>query len=487
MGQKQPPQSQGAASNQRPDVSQTAQGPAVQQSQTSQMASTNASGTAQMIQLMVSPPSPVDTAGRLRGRPRATVAFPACSDELLALIRTGKLPIVDIGDPPVDEIALTFTDYFAFSRHQTLGQLRDGSEVDQLIGEKLDPKLAGCHKEWSFESTGGRVRSLWPSDCCICEPCLTLNGYRNHPRYTTQNAPPTPGIRRLFIADALWLFFYDQMGIHQILGAILDAFAGSGRLPIPNGSLLGNTVEDNIAAVILEIMVRQTKTGLSSGVRDRAMLYRTALGWNTKIGMALSLDTEVNSGFSSLFHRFVYNALEFYRDRRLAVAIQSQAVPNARPSVATLVTLQNTLDVLRKRFEPFDYGRNYSNTLAGIVWTIAGMSVIRQLSNTLGIPTAYGDPHEFIPAAYDLLVLKRPVTRGDVNRYSVHRDCATNGRDILLDIEVLNFSDQVELENWLTQVEPKVEAYRTAYRNLTGIDLGASATAAVEQQVPAMA
>ena len=82
-------------------------------------------------------------------------------------------------------------------------------------------------------------------------------------------------------------------------------------------------------------------------------------------------------------------------------------------------------------------------------------------------------------------MLKRAVTHGETNRFIVHRDCARNGRDVLLDLEVIDHLDTNpggELENWVTQIEAKVESYRTAYRTLTGIDLGASATPMVEQQ-----
>jgi hypothetical protein len=72
-----------------------------------------------------------------------------------------------------------------------------------------------------------------------------------------------------------------------------------------------------------------------------------------------------------------------------------------------------------------------------------------------------------------------------MNRYDLHRQCAQNGRNILLDLEVINHllkEPGQELENWLTQVEGKIEGYRTAYRTLTGVDLGASTTPAIEQQ-----
>jgi hypothetical protein len=440
----------------------------------------------QLVQLTMAPQDPVDTAASLLGKPRVTVAFPPCTDELLGLVRTGDS----------DEITESFRDYFKFRRHHIFGEelvapARGSNpakfrDLDDRLGEVVDEKLLYCTEDGPFIVREG---ASWPSECCICNPCVTLDGLRDHPVSDLAN-PPVPGIRRLFIGDVVWLFYYERMGVQQILGAILDAFATTGRLPISNGSLEPSTIKDDVVALVLEVMVRQTKTGLSSSVRDRGALYRTAIGWESSLARGMGLNTEVNGGFSTLFHRFIFNALEYYRDRRLAVAIQSTSV--GRPSVATLMTLKDTIDLLKKRFEAFDYGRNYYNTLAGIVWMIAGLTIIRDLRGTLGIPAAAFDmPHEFIPAAYDLLVLNRPASRAEVNRYDVHRTCAINARDILLDLEVLNHNDMTPvtgaLERWMTQIEPKVEAYRTAYRNLTGVDLGASATPMIEHQAMAMA
>jgi hypothetical protein len=429
------------------------------------------------------PLSPVDTAQRLREEPRITVAFPPCTDELLALVRSGER----------DEISRSFIDYFKRQRHSIFGQERlpdraDGPSPKGPTYGNLSDKLGDVLDTELLPSGRDKV-AQWPSECCICTPRVTLDGLRNHP----DSVPATaPGIRRLFIGDVAWLFYYERMGIQQILGAILDAYATTGRLPISNGALESGSVRDDVVALVLEVMVRQAKMGLSSSVRDRGALYRTAIGWESAPARGLGLDTEINTGFSNLFHRFIFNALEYYRDKRLAAAIQSTASV-ARPSVATLVTLSDTIDLLKKRFEAFDYGRNYYNTLAGIVWTIAGMTIIRELRGTLGIPSAaFESPNEFIPAAYDLMVLRRPYTRSEMNRYDVHRSCAINARHILLDLEVVKHGDQStnppgELDRWLEQIESKVEAYRTAYRNLTGVDLGASPTPPVEQQVPAMA
>lgn len=418
------------------------------------------------------PATRINTADRLNRTPRVTVAFPPCTDELLALIRSAD----------TDEITTLFTDYFAFEHHVILGQDTNGSELSAQLPSRLDPTLLSCVAGAGGGPTIAHSTGVpWPTECCLCSPCVTLKGARNPP---PASFPAQPTIRRLFLGDALWMYYYERMGVHQILGAILDAYATTGRLPISNGSLLAG-IEDDIIALVLEVMVRQTKMGMSSTVRDRAGVYRTALGWNSDGGRKLNIDSEVNTGFNTLFHKFIYHALEFYRDKRLAVAIQGAAGGVARPSVATLITISETVEVLKKRFEAFDYGRNYYNTLAGIVWTVAGLSIVRGLVDALGIPRTFGDAHEFVPAAYDLLVLKRPVTHGETNRFIVHNECARNGRNILLDLEVVNHRQAApgeELEDWLTQVESKVEAYRTAYRTLTGIDLGTAASQTVEQQ-----
>jgi hypothetical protein len=427
------------------------------------------------------PDKKIDTAAELNKKLRVTVAFPPCTDELLAL---------NNGTDTSDEINRFYNEYFTPVRHRIFGQDPGDPpvELDTQLPNHLDPRAVSClNDEIIVEAIPQSQHSqqygpvAWPTECCLCPPCVTLDGNRNPP----PNPPFTtvPHLKRLFVGDVLWAYFFDRMGIHQILGVILDAFASTGRLPISNGSIeLG--VRDDIVALVLEVMVRQTKTGLSSTVRDRGSMYRTTLGWTSEGGRKLNLDTEVNTGFNTLFHKFIFHSLEFYRDKRLAVAIQGASGGIARPSVATLVTIKETIEVLKKRFEAFQYGRNYYNALSAIVWTIAGMSIVRELRTTLGIPPAFNAPDEFISAAYDILVLKRPVTQGAANRFIVHRECATQGRNLLLDLEVVNHLDANpggQLEEWLTQVEATVEAYRTNYLTLTGADLGV-ATAAIDQQ-----
>lgn len=414
------------------------------------------------ITLSQAPVAPVDTTTPLNNRPAVNVAYPPCTDVLLSLIKTTDVPQTE-----KDHITLYFDEYFRF-RSSDIVLFANIGATD------LDRGLVDClnaHDE------------AWPPGCCLCPSCIELNGNRN-----PGPAGVTPSFRRLFIADLVWLYYFDRFGIFRILGVILDDFATTGRFPISNGSL-DPGLRDDITALILEAMVRETKSGLSSGVRERESTYRRCLGWASASGRKLTIPSQVNTGFSTQFHRFIYHALEFFKDRRLAVAVRGVASPSAPPSAATLVTLSDTIDVLKKRFEVFDYGRNFFNTLNGIVWAIAAMSVVREIRTTLGIPPAYNEPHEYLSAAYDLLVARQAVTGTESNRYTLHRECARDARDILLDIEALNeqaagFAEPGgELDRWLTQVEGRIEGYRTAYRALTSIDLGETRDAAVEQRI----
>lgn len=428
------------------------------------------------------PSLPIDTAARLTDIGAVSAVFPACGEILLSLIKTTGIQAKD-----KDDLTKFFDEYFKFGqRYQIMSGSLRGVVDNQLLACNGDIILAAPNL--SDSATDHLL------ECCYCSPCIIIDGNRDalilpSGGVTSNNKPPLTldqiHIKRLFLGDLLWLYYFERLGVFKILGVILEDFATKGQIPISNGTIDAD-MKDDLIAIVLETMVQQIKTGLSSTIRDRDSSYRRCLGWTSDVGRKLGLDSVVNTGFSELFHKFLYNAIQFYTDRRLAVAIRTAAAPATPISVATLITIRDTMNVMQKRFEVFDYGRNYTHTLAGIVWAIAGMTIVRELRTTLGIPPSYNSPEEYLPAAYDLLVLKRPVTQGESNRYLLHRDCAQTGRDLLLDMQVLNISASNfadpggELESWLNQVEAKVEGYRTAYRTLTGVDIGLSATPTIE-------
>jgi hypothetical protein len=301
----------------------------------------------------------------------------------------------------------------------------------------------------------------------IPRPCLQVRGRRG-----------TYGIRfnQLFIGDLLWLFFHERMGIHAMVGALLDDFVTRGRFPLrPLG----------VEGLMLEGLVREVKAGLSSTCADRDTSYRRCLGLTSETGKVRgNPNAPLNSKFLTLWHSLIHLVSGYYNEKRLAVAIQNSATAAGRPSRATLTSIKETVGQLRKAFDPFKYGRNHTHTLSGIVWTLSGFELILRLRSQLGIPEPYQSPDELIPAAYTLLLGEGGTVSGG-NRYTAHRDCATAGRAILLDVQALDFDQtsvplgDAELIQWLDDVESSFELYRSAFRVLTGVDL--ATTAAAEQ------
>jgi hypothetical protein len=299
----------------------------------------------------------------------------------------------------------------------------------------------------------------------IPRPCLRVQGKRGTYRIE---------FNQLFAGDLVWLYYHERMGVHRMVGALLDDFVTRGRFPLrPLG----------IDGLVLEGMVREVKAGLSSTVREREISYRRCLGWSSEAGGKLdnNSDAPMNHNFSTLFNRLVFLALGYYNEKRLAVAIQNSTTNAGKPSRATLISIKETIGQLRKACDPFKYGRNHTHTLSGIVWTLAGLELLLRLRSQLGIPEPYQTPDELIPAAYDLLV--GPSQNGRGNRYTAHRDCAEAGRAVLLDVQGLDF-DQISgpeadplLTQWLEDAETAFELYRSAYRVLTNVDLGATSSA----------
>ncbi|MEZ4776193.1 MAG: hypothetical protein R3D00_23670 [Bacteroidia bacterium] len=392
------------------------------------------------------------------------VAFPPCADVMLGL--TDSIPDYEtnINNLTVNHFFAEYFSYVVAGRlpHQEIpsGQ-QDRSRLEKLL--QLNPCLTND----------------WPPQHCLPSPCIKLEGNR---RIVAENQK----LKRLFIGDLAWLYYIERMGTFQMLGRILEEYAYQGGIPMSNGSVHPD-VKDDMIAIVLEAMTRQTESGNSSKVRDRDAAYRRSFGWTTEAGRSLSLNSSVNTAFGQQFHKFIYLALQFFKDKRLGTAIRATNNNTGITSTATLVTIRDTISLLRKSFDNFNYGRNYHTTLSGIVWAIAGLKLVEELRQTLGIPPEYNSPAEYIPVAYQKLVVKGTGTvHNESNRFETHIECARNIRSILLDLEVLNFSDASvsgELEQWLNAAESSIEGYRTAYRTLTGVDLETSQTPVIEQGV----
>ena len=329
-------------------------------------------------------------------------------------------------------------------------------------------------------------------DCCIPCGCTFLWGNRRLKSFIYGEVPRTGQdpiaanynikfgnrLNRLFIGDVIWLYFFERMGIFKILGGILDDYANNGKYPIPS---------NDITSLIIEMMVRDIKKGTASTIKDRAYTYARTLGWKltTQITEIDRDKVMVNNGFTKLFHKFITSALSYYKEKRLAEAIKGVQVIS--PSTATVVAIQDTISLLKNSMESFRQGRNYYNTLNGIIWIIAGIDLIYRTRDNFGIPLSYQSLEQLIPAAYNIIVDKKSINSADPNRYKLHYECAQDARDVMIDIDALQeteiFTGFDQMSLWLNVIEPRIEGYRGAYMALTGIDLVKEGTLNIEQEI----
>lgn len=408
----------------------------------------------------------------LEAVPPVPALMPHCADVLLSLVGL-NVPAGAAVEARPDSLRM-FDGYFKFT-HQPVfpPKLFDFRQPPN----QLHPDLAAClqcgpgpitaagggagsgAKQAAAAASTSHYEQCYPPKSCRPNPCLALMGSRHSRSHDRQT------LQRLFMADAVWLFYMERMGTFQILGAILDDYATRGKLPISSHSL---------TAFVLEEMIDCIKSGYSSTRNARMTAYLRAPGWSLP-DVRDRPDAAVNSSFSQLLHKLIPAALSFYRDKRLAVAIQGANA--GTPSMATITEIGETMKLLKLAFAPFDYGRVYSDVLSGIVWTIATHAVVDELRDDIGIPRDFTRPDQFIPAAYDMLVAKQPIAASEVNRYTTHKTLADQGRRMLLDVQGLPTDlTPTMLTQWLSEpdTEAMFEAYRAAYRNITGTDLGAA-------------
>jgi hypothetical protein len=285
------------------------------------------------------------------------------------------------------------------------------------------------------------------------------------------------GVRRLYTSSLLWLFYLEQTGLFRILGAILDDFASRGRWPLKIIDDSQKPYKPLPVAFVIEYLITLTKMGVSSTVRDRASSYRRCLGWTSEEARRLDISSEVNAEFSTNFHKFLQGALEYYKDKRLAYAIQATKA-DSKPSVATVKSIATTLELLRQSRERFLWGRNHTNTVWGLLWAIVALGLARELRHVFGA-TDSTEPSRYLAKIYQALGLGKE----DEVLYTERLECAVSGRDLLLEMEFLDTKDSEQIEAWLNAAEDKVEGYRTAYQKITGVDLGVGGTPKIPQQV----
>ncbi len=267
------------------------------------------------------------------------------------------------------------------------------------------------------------------------------------------------------IGSVIWLYYYERMGIFKILNALMNDHNYHGKYPI--SYKIANSDYQNEYARLMEQVSLLYRMGLSSNLRDRICLYERVLG--VSIENNLDIRCERNNGFMRTYNRLIDHMLEYYKAKQLAQAIQTANNSSIRSSVATQTAIRDTMQVLRQHFEPLEYGRNLVNTFLGIATVYTTICLLRLVKDEIGVPRQYDSPEEFIPAAYDILVLNRPVTPSETNRFTIFDNCASYGYRLLTDIEFADLSQfsthgqSGVLDKWLDDVEGLVEGYRNAF------------------------
>jgi hypothetical protein len=304
-----------------------------------------------------------------------------------------------------------------------------------------------CMPKFSYE----RIKALKDSDLGGLDLTLNLKG--------------------LTVGAAIWLYYYERMGIFKILGVLMDDYNYRGKYTI-SGSRSDKNGNANTYSVLMDLVCTLYRLGIGSNLRDRICTYQRVLG--VSIENNLGITSERNTGFMQTFNTLIDYKLEYYKTKQLAQAIQAQS-GNTQPrsSVATQTSIRDTINLLKQQFEPFEYGRNQINTFLGIATVHATLCLVNMLRKEIGIPDQYERPEEFIPAAYDILVTKKPKTLNETNRFIVYDNCASYGYRLLTDIEMLDLTQITTiatgstLDTWLNDIEGIVEGYNNAFKSIS--------------------
>jgi len=347
-----------------------------------------------------------------------------------------------------------------------------------LTIDRCQPKgtvqVAGS-KGTQKESATLSARQNWDSECTDARfnwftlprfdyvRKLSLNSTASPPSTVVDNLNFKLETENLTVGAVIWLYFYERMGIFKILGALLDDYNYRGKYTISGDRA-------NAYSRLMDMISTLHRAGISSNLRDRVCLYQRVLG--VSIENNLGIESERNTGFMNTFNRLIDYMLEYYKAKQLAQAIQAQSQTGSvqpRSSVATQTSIRDTINVMKQHFEPLQYGRNMVNTFLGIATVHATLCVLNMLKSEIGIPAQYDTPEEFVPAAYDVLVAKRPLKLNESNRFIIYDNCASYGYRLLTDIETIvldkltNIATGSTLDTWLNDVEGLVEGYRNAY------------------------
>src|SRR6185436_8549553 len=313
------------------------------------------------------------------------VAFPDCTDILLSQAKDDS------------SIKAIYDQYFVRSKHIIFTK----NDIDKLKCIRSQDTDSATYEATKEPDAG--------CSCCLPENCTDLRGIRGSVQWfhDTSTIPvtmtdPTKLIKRLYIADVLWVYWMEEMGIFRVLAKIINDYAVKGEFPVDTNITIypDRSQTDGMTSMIMEAITRQMKSGLASSINDRVSTYRRCLGWTNGIGRQQNVDTTVNNSFSLNFHKFISLAIDYYNQLRLSSAIQNTTSGSA--SISTIVGIETSLKLLKESFDSFGYGRNGNNTLNAIVYCISALDLIRNVKDYFRIPNK--NIEDYVSASYNVLI-----------------------------------------------------------------------------------
>jgi hypothetical protein len=420
--------------------------------------------------------------------------FPECADFLLSIV---KFP----GDPGFSNQFLSykvFIDYFVRAQYSPISYLskEDQDQYSRAFNSKtcygFDSTLKSKkQKQLEHDVNPPSPSQLEPEpiDCCIPCSCISLSGMRRvvtfDPNYTGYNASsglsssiwgttpvsPNPnttvnfnpfGLEDLFFADTLTVYWLDQMGIWEIIDAMIKDYFHYGQKPFQIGRLSG---------LVLETMGRLQKKGLNPSKIDLEGLYGRILGWWKPPNPRQLTDAVTNFGFNTLFHKLIVQMLHLIAQEEIIDAVTQAATA---PPVAHEVALTDTLALMKETMRVFRYNINWHTTLNALVWFTAGLAVLEQNRDPYGIPETHSSPAQYIEDAYSIWVQKQCLTTPmHTNRFLTYSRLHESARRLLLSIEVLDITNPRNVRVFAFLEAGTVKEYSNTFKILTGIDLGA--------------
>jgi len=222
-------------------------------------------------------------------------------------------------------------------------------------------------------------------------------------------------------------------------------------------------------------MINEINKGVSSRRRQRTAVSLKMLGMKTDgsySDLKLS-EMQITPGMSIAL-QLIAKIENFYNYRRVVQTIE--AIAQKKESQQTLASIRTSIELLRRSAEKFRTGTNAHNTLASIVWKLAGFWLVLVTSKETGA-SQQSRFEDILDSARNTILFNKIGAPSEKSKTKIYLDCANDLTDFILCVltkDETYWKTQSPIDNlkiFLDIVEPLVEHFIASFREATGIDL----------------